>query len=183
MKTNSKNKLLGTLLSVAALTMPSSLLAEQTIKLSFVDNDSVKICKAVVMVNDTQPVKKVAVNFFAKRAFGLLPLAPPEKTDESGEASVNFPKGLPGDSTGNVTVIARLEDDEEILDQKDISWGKKVKYENEITQQAIWASRSHAPTYLIIIANAIILGIWGTMGYIVFLLFFRVKKSGINYNP
>ena len=155
---------------------------DQTIKLTLTQNDSAKVCTAVVLNKDSKPAQAVAVNFYIKRSVGLLPIASMEKTDENGEASTIFPKSIPGDSLGNVTVIARLEDDEAIMDQKIISWGTKVKYSNEIDQRTLWGSRSNAPTYLIIISNAIILGIWGTMGYILFQLFFKIRKRGLATN-
>jgi len=166
--------------------IPFRLLAEQSpqaIRLTLIDHDSIKICKAVVTSADAKPVKGVQVNFYIKRSVGLLPIAILQKTDESGEVAANFPIGIPGDTLGNVMVVARLEDDDAILDQKVIAWGTKIKYETNFSQKALWASRSHAPTYLIIISNTIIFGIWGTMGYVVWMLFFRMKKSGMNYNP
>jgi hypothetical protein len=155
---------------------------DQTIKLTLTQNDSTKVCTAVVLESDAKPAQGIAVNFYIKRSVGLLPIATMEKTDDNGEASTIFPTTIPGDSLGNVTVIARLEDDEAIMDQKIISWGTKVKYSSEIDQRTMWGSRSNAPTYLIIISNAIILGIWGTMGFILFQLFFKIRKRGLVTN-
>jgi hypothetical protein len=185
MKKLVRNSSIRKLLIVAAFLFPIHVFAQdgdQTIKLSLSENDSVKTCKAVVM-KDTKPVAGIPVNIYIKRSVGLLPVATLVKTDENGEVSAEFPSGIPGDSLGNVTVIARLEDDDAIMDQKTICWGTKIKYSNSVDQKALWASRSNAPTYLIIISNAIILGIWGTMGYIIFLLFFKIKKSGMGYHP
>ncbi len=185
MKNYLKSKLIVKLLAGVAFSMPILLFAqdgEPTIKLSIVEKDSVKICKAVV-TTDSKPVKGTDVNFFVKRFFGLMPLAKAETTDENGEASVVFEKKLPGDSAGNITLIAQLDDDETIIDQVVVPWGAKVKFESGMNEKALWASRANAPLYLIIISNVIIIGIWGTMGYILYLLFFKMKKSGIGYNP
>ena len=84
--------------------------------------------------------------------------------------------------TMNISVYARLEDDESVSDQKIISWGTKVRYVASSSREA-WASRADPPIYLMIISDAIILSIWGTMGYIAYLLFFKIRKSGINYKP
>ncbi len=180
-KVQLRNFLRGLLVGIA-LSLPVCLFAQdggQTIKLNFADIDSIKTCTALVTGSDSKPMEGVAVNFYIKRSLGLLPIATLENTDANGEASAAFPTDIPGDTLGNVTVIARLEDDEEILDSQTIAWGKKIKYIDNVDQRSLWASRSNAPTYLIIASNAIIIGIWGTVGYILFLLFFRVKKSGL----
>ncbi|HLG33400.1 MAG TPA: hypothetical protein VI757_00845 [Bacteroidia bacterium] len=186
MKNYVRRKLFAALLSGVVLSMPIFLFAqdgEPTIKLSVIENDTQKICNAVVMVNDTTPVKGTDVNFYVKRFFGLLPLALTETTDENGEAKAIFQKQLPGDSVGNITLIAQLDDDESVSDHVVVPWGIKAKSETTFNKRELWASKSNAPLYLIITSNAIIAGIWGTMGYILFLLFFRMKKSGLDYEP
>lgn len=185
MKNYFKNKLIATFLTGVALSMTvlsSAQEGEPSIKLSIIEDDSLKICKAVVMTDST-PVEGTDVNFYIKRNFGLLPLALTETTDENGEATAEFNISLPGDTLGNITIIAQLDDDDAIADQLVVPWGTKTKYETQITQKALWASRANAPLYLIIIANAIIIGIWGTMGYVLYLLFFKMKKAGLDYNP
>lgn len=169
-----RNYVFGIALSIPVLVFAQD--GEQTIKLSLAANDSTKICTAVVMGSDAKPAEGVPVNFYIKRRVGLLPIALMEKTDENGMANAMFPVNIPGDSLGNVTVIARLEDDEAILDQQTIVWGKKTVFNTVNDTKALWGSRSNAPTYLIIASNTIIAGIWGTVGYILFLLFFRMKK-------
>jgi hypothetical protein len=186
MKTNMKSirSLCKGLLLILCL-VPSQVWAAeagpQKIVLTLTKTDDGRSCKALVLSADSKPVKDVSVNFYIKRNVGLLPIGTLKNTNEEGEAIVNFPKTIPGDANGNVVVIARLDDDETITDQKSVAWGTKLVYKESVEQKALWAS--NAPTYLIILSNAIIAGIWGTMGYILFLLFFRVKKSGANYNP
>lgn len=184
MKNYLKIKLLAILLFVVALSTPVLLLAqdgELTIKLSVTDNDSVRTCKAIVMDGIT-PVEGTDVNFYVKRFFGMMPLALAETTDENGEASMVFQKRLPGDSLGNITIVARLDDDDAILSEAVAPWGTKVSNETA-SQRALWGSRANAPVYLIVISLAIIIGVYGTMGYVLYYLFFKMKKSGLGYNP
>lgn len=165
--------------------VPSQVWAEeagpQKITLTLTKTEETRSCKALVLSADSKPVKDVPVNFYIQRNVGLLPIGTLKNTNADGEAFANFPKTIPGDANGNVVVIARLDEDESITDQKSIAWGTIPVYTEPVDPNALWAS--NAPTYLIILSNTIIAGIWGTMGYIVFLLFFRVKKSGANYNP
>ncbi len=186
MKNYLKSSLLRNCLLLVALSTPACLFAqedEMKIKLDLAIEDSVRVCNAIVTDADSKPLSGVSVNFYIKRSVGLLPIARMENTDENGAASAAFPSKIPGDSLGNVTVIASLEDDDAIADQKIIAWGTKTVYTNHLDQRSLWASRSNAPTYLIIASNTIILGIWGTAGYILYMLFFKMKKSGFNYNP
>ncbi len=186
MKNYLKNKMGARLLAVVAFSIPMILSAqdgEPKLKLKIIETDSSKTCKAIVMIDDTIPVKGTDVNFYVKRFFGLIPIALAETTDENGEATVSYEKKLPGDSLGNIILIAQMDDDDAISDQVIAKWGTKAKYESKISQRELWASRSNAPLYLIIISNAIIVGIWGTMGYILYLLFFKMKKSGLDYKP
>ena len=153
----------------------------QKIRLTLTKTEDARSCKALVLSADSKPVSGVAVNFYIQRNIGLLPIGTLKNTNDEGEANVNFPKTIPGDANGNVVVIARLDENESITDQKSIAWGTKAVLTTPVDPNALWSS--NAPTYLIILSNTIIAGIWGTMGYIVFLLFFRVKKSGANYQP
>lgn len=148
-----------------------------SIKLDSMVIDSAYVFKAAVEQNG-EKAKDIGVNFFARRLFSPLPLGKTEYTDENGVALVKFPMQLPGDSAGNVVVFARLEEEEEVEAELTVPWGKKLIAQNQLMERALWASRSNAPFYLIITSVSIITGIWGTMGYIIFLLFFRMKKSG-----
>lgn len=163
----------------------SSILAfaqDSKISLSTATEDSTFIIKATVTAGDSA-MKEVGVKFFAQRTFKPLPLGGTATTDENGVATLTFPVDLPGDSGGNVQVIAQLEDDDAIESQISVPWGKKVSHFTERNERALWASRPKAPWYLILAANTIIAGVWGTMLYIVFLIFFRLKKAGKGYNP
>lgn len=152
--------------------------SEMTIKLDSIIEDSTRVIKATVFNGDSIMIE-TNVLFSITRLFMPLPLGKAVATDENGEARVVFPQNLPGDSLGKVTVIAQLEDDESVVNTIVVSWGnKKVKVSAE--DRSLASSRSNAPIYLIIVANLIIFSIWGIMGYIAFLVFFRMKKFGNN---
>ncbi len=168
------------LLLVALLVPLCSMAQYPTIKLSFVTEDTLKVCKAVVMNSATEPGTELGVTFFVKRVLGLLPIGNSVATDENGVAKVNFPVSIPVDENGIVTVMARLEDNEEVAVEAISPWGMKRNTEDVSSQNAIWSSRSNVAITLMIISNLIIVGIWGVMAYVVYLVFFRIPKVGLN---
>lgn len=145
--------------------------------------DSSKYLKTTVLkINDSAkfvPYEDADIRFFVQRDFGLLPLSDRNfSTDENGEVIIEFPFEIPGDQSGNIKILTRLEENEEfgllsfILENQ---WGvpaEKIKAEND---RALWASRSNAPIWLVVTVNLILFGIWLTIFYIVYQLF-RIKK-------
>src|ERR1043166_2889673 len=148
----------------------------QSIKLSFVMEDTVKMCQALVLDEAGKPAAEVSVNFFVKRFFGLLPVGEAASTDANGMARVNFPLTIPEDDKGGVSIIASLDDDEDIKSEAVSTWGIKRKTDDATNQKALWASRSNVPTYLMLATNFTIIVIWGTMFYLIYQLFFRLRK-------
>jgi hypothetical protein len=156
------------------------------IAISFAEEDSVRQVKAVITKTDSSgkenPIKGIEIKFCVKKSFGLLPLEGDNTTtDANGEASVEFPKDLPGDSLGNVTVIAKVEDNDavgNIETAKTVKWGKPVLYV-KLNQRALWASGKNAPVPLVIIVSGMVLGAWTVIMYILYQLI-QIKKSG-NY--
>src|SRR4051812_33919944 len=88
------------------------------LQIALSEEDSVKTVKAIINESGADgiemPVKGVEVHFFVKKSFGLLPIGDAATTDEKGEASVEFFKDLPGDQNGNVTIIAKVDDDAKV---------------------------------------------------------------------
>lgn len=82
--------------------------------LEFTEIDSVKFIVARAAESDEDgelfPLEDIDVYFYAARSFSLLPVG--EEWFMGGLAQVDFPTTLPGDSVGNLTIIARIEDHE-----------------------------------------------------------------------
>jgi hypothetical protein len=109
-----------------------------------------------------------------------LPIENGITTDENGVASVEFPMDLPGDSAGNLTVIARIEDHEvygTVESKVNVKWGIPPSGGHDHwANRSLSASRDKAPTYLIVASNLIIAIIWGTLIYIIFQVF-RIRNA------
>lgn len=126
-------------------------------------------------------VEDVNAVIYVQRLFGLLPVSEAfESTDEQGYLEVEFPNDVPGDEEGKLTIIAKVDDHYKfgsLRISKVIDWGvAKPGNEDQLSGQ-LWSSRANAPLYLIIVINLIVLGIWGTIAYIISQIF-RIKRLG-----
>lgn len=168
---------------IAILLCNSNLLAQEekvaNIKLNFASTDTTKTVVATVTSND-KPVAGAEIHLYVKRTYSLLPIGKPVATDSAGVANIDFPKDLPGDKNKMITVIAKIENDENYGNaetQSEVKWGAAPK-----TELAIWgdrslsASREKAPMFLVIASILIIIIIWGTLFYVMFQLF-RIKAA------
>jgi hypothetical protein len=168
------------LLSLIAVRLFADDDKKATLQLAFSQADSVKHCKAIV-TSEGQPQKDKEVHFYVKRLYSLLPVGKTATTDEKGEAEIEFPANLPGDASGNLTVIAKIEDDDTfgtVETKADVKWGTLPGSADDIWQhRSLSASREKAPMYLIIASNTIIAVIWGTIFYVLIQLF-RIRKEG-----
>jgi hypothetical protein len=150
------------------------------ISLSFSEKDSVRQVIAN-LTNAGTAVKDIDIHFYVKKSFGLLPLEGDfTTTDENGEASVDFPTDLPGDLSGNVIVIAKVEDDEKLGNletMKTVNWGIPVKAEPKVAVRSLTSSGDNAPWPLAITVTSLIVIVWGIIFYILYQLIL-IKKAG-----
>lgn len=125
------------------------------------------------------PVKGAEVKFYVQRLFGIMPAAEENtiSTDEKGEASFTFPKNIPGNSTGVVTIAARMEDNERfgnVENKAPTSWGTKLPTERDPFPRALWEPSAPLPLLLTILI--IFGGVWCTY-FIILLQLRKIKKN------
>lgn len=152
-------------------------------EITFIKEDTVKKVKALITavdsLNSIKPFKGAEVKFFVKKSFGLLPIGEEgATTDENGEAVIEFPTDLPGDSVGNVQVVAKVEDNEELgalQTIKIINWGKPIINDRSFYRRALWASGANAPLPLVFIVTSMVLLVWGVIFFIIRQLF-KIQK-------
>ncbi|HQW43868.1 MAG: hypothetical protein KA428_04815 [Chitinophagaceae bacterium] len=122
------------------------------------------------------PIPEAAVGIFVKRLF--LPLKVGEgTTDENGEASVEFPANLPGDAKGNLTLIAKLDENETYgnLEASVVQqWGTSVSNKIEDQPRALWSS--NPPMWMLITFIILMVAVWGHYIVIIYELF-RLRKE------
>jgi hypothetical protein len=107
------------------------------------------------------PVSGEKVSLYVPRMFSLLPIG--EATlDDSGSSSVEFPSTLPGDKEGNITIIARFEDNAEfgnIEKKTTLKWGLPSSYSVPAGHRALWTKT--APRWMIYTLSVLLSGVWG----------------------
>ena len=122
------------------------------------------------------PVSETDLGVFVNRMFSALKLGE-GKTDETGEALIEIPGNLPGDTKGNITLLAKLEENEvygnleaAVIQQ----WGVPVSDELKKLPRALWSP--YPPVWMLITFVILMSVVWGH--YIVIIVqLFRLRKE------
>ena len=130
------------------------------------------------------PAPEVEMKIGIARHGGILSAGDEEiyTTDSSGIATVEFKKdSLPGDAKGNIILVAKVEDNDlfgNMRVEKTVSWGVAVKDDgNFFDKRSLWSTRIRTPWWLLFMAYSIVIGVWGTIFYLVFQIV-KIKKLG-----
>jgi hypothetical protein len=126
------------------------------------------------------PVKGAEVKFYVQRLFGFMPASDDNNivTDDNGNSYFTFPKTIAGDSAGVITIVARLEDNEQfgnVENKVASSWGTVLAIVKDPFPRALW--EPYAPLPLVITITMLFGGVW-------FIYFFissqlrKIKKEG-----
>jgi hypothetical protein len=128
------------------------------------------------------PVPFTGVSLSAKRYFGMLALDDTKQTDEEGHVLFSYPDNLPGDESGNILVTAML-DDRDLFGtiRKDtvLKIGQASSAPGLTENRALWNSNRKAPVWLQISYPVVVIGIWGFIFLVLFLLR-KIYKDGEN---
>jgi len=108
-----------------------------SMKMELEEVDSVKtITVSTTAEIDSETEKDISegveIEFFVKRMFSLLPLG--KESIEEGECSIEVPDDLPGDSAGNLIIIAKIVDHDDFANVEqiaEIGWGTPVSLVTE----------------------------------------------------
>lgn len=157
--------------------------ADAKINLEYSGEDSVKTLAASISGWKDQayiPVANAELKLCIKRTFNFLPFGQVgASTDSSGIISGELPLDLPGNANRTITIAARLEDDATygtVEVTKDVPWAILPKA-NPVRGRTLWSPGDNAPLLLVISSVTIIVIIWGTIFYLVSLLF-KIKNLG-----
>lgn len=138
--------------------------------------------------NEWVPVKEIEMKVGVNRMGGILNAGDEDTytSDSTGTATVEFKKdSLPGDQKGNIVLVAKVEDNDpygNLLVEKTVPWGVAFTPEkNFFDQRTLWSTRYRTPFWLLFMAYSVIIGVWGTILYLVFQII-KIKKLGIASN-
>lgn len=164
-------------------------LMPSTMTLTLTEEDAVKTMTVFVgrptKDGKVQPLAEKECKVYVKRLFGNLPLSEDVlTTDEDGLASLEIPDDIKGDTAGNIQLIAKIEDDEDLGNveaNQVINWGLKLGKSDFYSERELWSARSNAPIPLIIVVNAMLIAIWGLMFYVMYKVY-QIHKMGKKMN-
>ncbi|MBL7702395.1 MAG: hypothetical protein JNM14_09100 [Ferruginibacter sp.] len=121
-------------------------------------------------------IKDLTVGIFVKRFFSPLKIGE-GTTDEIGEATIEIPANLPGDDNGNITLLAKIDENETFgnleagVTQK---WGVPVSSKLQEQPRALWSA--HPPIWMLVTFIVMMVVVWGHFLIIVYQLF-RLRKE------
>jgi hypothetical protein len=158
-------------------------IADARIVLEYSGEDSVKTAGGQISgwkEKEYVPVAGSELKLGIKRTFNYLPFTEAgATTNEEGKISGELPLDLPGNADKTITLVARLEDDATygtVEITKAVPWSILPKL-NPVRGRTLWSPGGNAPWLLVISSVSIILIIWGTIFYLISLLF-KIKKLG-----
>ena len=156
--------------------------------LDTVSSDGVRSISVKVERNENDkwvPVKDVEMKIGVQRLGGILPAGETATytTDSSGTARVDLKKdSLPGDVKGNLLLVAKVDDNElfgNLVVEKNVNWGVPTTIDTSFfNQRTLWTTRFKTPYWLLFMAYSIVIGVWGTLIYLL-LQFFKIRRIGI----
>lgn len=131
------------------------------------------------------PAKDVEMKVGVARSGGSILSAGDEETyttDSTGTVTAEFKRdSLAGDEKGNIILAAKVEDNDQygnLFVEKTVPWGVALKPEtNFFDQRTLWTTRFRTPFWLLFMAYSIVIGVWGTMIYLVWQIV-KIKKLG-----
>ena len=134
------------------------------------------------------PVDGAEVNFYVPRLFSDQLIGEGEINE--GKGGIAFPDNIAGDTIGNISIIAWVEDHDEYgyveRQLKDFRWGNTQPIEEDkslmtieitIPTRALW--HTNAPLWMIITLIILLTGVWSHYFYVIYQL---IKLSKLNKN-
>ena len=171
--------------SKAEETTSEFVITKAKISLDTSSADGIKNISVTVMKyenNSWVPVKDVEMKVGIERLGGILPAGDEDSytTDSTGTVTSEFKKeNVPGDEQGSFLLIAKVEGNDELgnlVIEKKVSWGIATKQDNSFfNQRTLWSTRFKTPLWLLLMAYSIVIGVWGTIIYLVIQLV-KIKK-------
>ncbi len=151
-----------------------------TLELNFDPLDTAKIAHVfayeIGAKGEKIMVPNLDVDFCVTRIFCLYPFGT-AKTDSTGQCSVAFPRTLPGDSVGEVVLVARIMDNDtyaNVETRKSVKWGVPFIPELKLHRGL---GDTDAPLWMVYTLIVLLSAVWFHFSYIIFLML-RINSIG-----
>ena len=100
---------------------------------------------------------------------------------EDGVCQMEFPSDIPGDSLGNLQIIAKIKDSEDygnVLKTENIPWGiPKVLHQISETKREGELWTYNAPMWMVVTLVILLLGVWFHFGFVIYKMY-KINKVG-----
>ncbi len=156
--------------------------ANVTLGMNAQDTSRTVVAKVTEMGKDGKesPVKNAEVKFCVKRLFGAMSAAEEAavSTDDKGEATFAYPKNIPGDTAGNITVVAKILDNDKfgnVVAEASANWGTHLANIKDPFPRELWSP--YAPWPLVITITSLFGGVW-CVYFFLFRQMVKIKKDG-----
>lgn len=125
------------------------------------------------------PLSEEDVYIFVPTLFGDMQIG--RSSLEDGVCQIEFPSDLPGDSVGDLEIIAKIIDSEvygEVVKTENIPWGKpKPIYQIEETSEKGKLWTYNAPLWMVITLSILLIGVWSHFGFVIYKMY-KINKEG-----
>lgn len=121
-------------------------------------------------------IPDATVGLYVQRSFNPMKIGE-GKTEADGTVTIDIPDNIKGDSAGNITLLARLDENEEYGSLESASvqkWGIPVSNANVELPRALWSS--HPPTWMLVTFIVLMTTVWGHYIVIIYELI-RLRKE------
>jgi len=150
------------------------------IEITFSEIDSTKIISAEAYETDPSDSKRIPLDgidlsFYIPGSFSLYRIGEGELKD--GVCNVDFPVTLPGDSMGNLTIIARIEESDDygfVEGSAKKDWG--MVGENFVPEERRGLGDTDAPLWMVYTLIVLMSAVWIHYIY-VFVVIYLIKKD------
>jgi hypothetical protein len=143
------------------------------LEISFFQKDSVKSIEvsATEIGTDNQPVPIEGVNilFYVQGTFSLLNFGK-EKTNENGIVHIDFPIDMPGDTTGVLTIVTKIEENKTygtVESRGEINWGIPIQ---PVKEKQRGLGDTDAPLWMVYTLIILLSAVWFHYLYVIFLI-------------
>jgi len=148
-------------------------------KITFSQKDSTKLINLcaveITAKGDSVPIEGSTAIFYVPRTFSSLKIG--EQPVKAGHADLDFPVTLPGDSLGNLPIVAKFEDNEKYGNAEisgSMAWGKPLA-PMVIIKRGL--GDTNAPLWMVYTLIVLLSLVWFHFSYAIFTIF-RIRYLG-----
>ncbi len=135
------------------------------------DKNAIEVVLTGKLNDDVNPVGGVEVKLFAKKYFGKLPIGEAKATNKKGIATFSWNNEIPGDTLGNVNLIALFKDPDvygNIKAEKTLPIGLENNHPPLNEKRAMWNVVQKAPFWVLIGYTGSVITVWAFIFYVLF---------------